>query len=78
MSRWSASAGTPAPCTASATASREWVVPDEQMPGRPGGGPAPLIGTYTTAYYGTGDTAEAMREMTWTLRRVKQGAFTRQ
>ena len=59
-------------------AGREWVVPDEQMPGRPGGGPAPLIGTYTTAYYGTGDTAEAMREMTWTLRRVKQGAFTRQ
>lgn len=37
--------------------------------GRSGG---PLIGAYHTNYYGTGDTAEAMRELLFTLRRVNQ------
>lgn len=37
--------------------------------GRSGG---PLIGSYHTNYYGTGDTAEAMRELLFTLRRANQ------
>jgi hypothetical protein len=55
---------------------REWVVPEDRM-GRGGPGPAgaPLIGSYSTNYYGTGDAAEAMRELAFTLRRVRQGAF---
>jgi hypothetical protein len=36
---------------------------------------APLIGAYTTAYYGAGDTAQALNELTFTLRRVRQGAY---
>ncbi len=57
-------------------AGREYVTPEAQMRGAAGpGAGAPLIGAYHTNYYGTGDTAEAMRELTFTLRRAKQGAF---
>ncbi len=55
---------------------REYVIPEGAL-GR-GGAPAggtPLIGTYQTAYYGTGDVTEAMRELAFTLRRARQGAF---
>jgi len=38
-----------------------------------GHGAPPLIGSYHTNYYGTGDTAEAMRELLFTLRRINQG-----
>ena len=57
-------------------AGREYVTPEAQMRGGDGGA-APLIGAYHTNYYGTGDTASAMNEMTFTLRRVRQGAFFR-
>jgi hypothetical protein len=51
----------------------EWVVPDRPGSGG-GGGQAPLIGSYHTNYYGTGDAAAAMRELAWTLRRARLGA----
>jgi hypothetical protein len=56
-------------------AGREWVVPAGGHGPAPAGHSAPLIGQYTTAYYGTGDAAEAMRELSFMLRRVRQGAF---
>jgi hypothetical protein len=37
-------------------------------------GQAPLIGEYHTNYYGSGDTAQALNEMLFTLRRVRLGA----
>jgi cell wall-associated NlpC family hydrolase len=54
----------------------EWVVPDRPGSGD-GGGQAPLIGSYHTNYYGTGDAAAAMRELAFTLRKARMGAFSR-
>jgi hypothetical protein len=58
---------------------REWVVPERGGSHAPGGGgqAAPLVGSYHTNYYGTGDAAAAMNELTWTLRRIRLGAFAR-
>lgn len=42
-----------------------------------GAGQAPLVGSYHTNYYGTGDAAAAMNELTFTLRRIRLGAFAR-
>jgi phage-related protein len=54
----------------------EWVTPDRPQPGGGQGG-APLIGSYHTNYYGTGDAAAAMRELAFTLRKARLGAFWR-
>lgn len=56
-------------------AGREYVTPEAALAAGAGRAAAPLIGSYHTNYYGTGDAAAAMRELAFTLRRAKQGAF---